>query len=102
MTTSALDLAYKKRARLRDYLEETGPIEDLGWAGPGESLEDSVRWARRKVVAACDYSMPRRKYRQVKGSMFWRNDQFAALHGECFAARRKFTRSKGDNLLHEA
>ena len=53
-----------------------------------------MRSARQKVVAACDYSMPRRKRRQAKGSMYWWNDQLAALRRECLAARRKFTRSK--------
>ena len=72
-----------------------------GSALPG-SFEATVRSARQKVVAACDYSMPRRKCRQAKGSMYWWNDQLAALRRECLAARRKFTRPKGDATLHEA
>ena len=36
-----------------------------------------------------------------KGSMFWWNDQLAALCWECLAAFRKFILSKGDILLHE-
>ena len=35
-------------------------IDELGWAKSAESLEDTMRAARRKVVAACDHSMPRR------------------------------------------
>ena len=61
-----------------------------------------MRSTRQKVVAACDYSMPHRKRRQAKGSMYWWNDQLAALRRECLAARRRLTRSKGDSLLHEA
>ena len=54
------------------------------------------------MVAACDYSMPRRKRRQAKGSMYWWNDQLAALRRESLAAREKYTRSKGDATMHEA
>ena len=54
------------------------------------------------MVAACDYSMPRRKRRQAKGTMYWWNDQLASLRRECLAARRKFTHTKGDAMLHEA
>ena len=85
------------RERLRVHLETTRLIDELG-----ESLEDTVRSTREKVAAACDYSMPRRKRRQAKGSMHWCNDQLAALRRECLAARWRFTRSKGDSLLHEA
>ena len=90
------------RERLRVHLETTRLIDELGWVEPAGSLEDTVRSTRQKVVAACDDSMPRRKRRQAKGSMFWWNDQLAALRRECLAARRRFTRSKGDSLLHEA
>ena len=34
--------------------------------------------------------------------MYWWNDQLSVLRRECLAARRRFTRSKGDFLLHEA
>ena len=61
-----------------------------------------MRSARQKLVAVCDYSMPRRKRRHAKGSMYWWNDQLAALRRECLAARRKFTRPKGDAMLYEA
>ena len=54
------------------------------------------------MVAACDYSMPRRKRRKAKGSMYWWNDQLAVLRRECLAAQRRFSCSKGDSLLHEA
>ena len=30
---------------------------ELGWAKSAGSLEDTVRAARRKMVAACDHSM---------------------------------------------
>ena len=46
--------------KLQKHLEETRLIDELGWAKSAESLEDTVRAARRKVVAACDHSMPRR------------------------------------------
>ena len=38
----------------------------------------------------------------MQASQGWWNDQLAALRRECLAARRKFTRSKGDATLHEA
>ena len=90
------------RERLREQLEETRLIDELGWVCPAGSFEATVRSARQKVVAACDYSMPRRKRRQAKGSMYWWDDQLAAVRRECLAARRKFTRSKGNAMLHEA
>ena len=82
------------RERLRVHLQTTRLIDE-------PDLEDTVRSMRQKVVAACDYSMSRRKRSQAKGSMYWWNDQLAALRRECLAARRRFTRSKGDSLLHE-
>ena len=66
------------------------------------SLEDTVRAARRKVVAACDYSMPRRGHGRTEGSMYWWNDQLSVLRQKCLTTRRKFARSKGDSLLREA
>ena len=61
-----------------------------------------MRAARRKVVAACDHSMPRRRHGRTGDSMYWWNDQLSVLRRECLTARRRFTRSKGDPLLHEA
>ena len=46
--------------KLREHLEEARLIDELGWARSAGSLKDTVRAARRKVVAACDHSMPRR------------------------------------------
>ena len=57
--------------KLREHLEETRLIGELGWARSAESLEDTVRAARRKVVAACDHSMPRRGHRCTGDSMYW-------------------------------
>ena len=90
------------RERLRVHLETTRLIDELGWVEPAGSLEDTVRTTRQKFVAVCGYSMPRRKSRQAKGSMYSWNDQLTALRRECLAARRRFTRSKGDSLLHES
>ena len=44
--------------KVREHLEETRLIDELGWAGSAGSLEDTVRAPRWKVVAACDHSMP--------------------------------------------
>ena len=60
--------------KLREHLEETRLIDELGWARSAESLEDTVRAARRKVVASCDHSMPRRGHRRTRDSMYWWND----------------------------
>ena len=54
------------------------------------------------MIEACDYSMPCFKRRQAKGSMYWWNDELAALRREGLAARPKSTRSKGDAMLNEA
>ena len=45
-----------------------------------------MRSKRQKVVAACDYSMHHER-RQAKGSMYWWNDQLAALRRECLAVQ---------------
>ena len=88
--------------RLNNHLEETGHIDELGWAKSAGSLEDTEWAASREVVAACDHSMPRRGHRRTGESMYWWNDQLSALRRKYLAARRRFTRSKGDSLLHEA
>ena len=54
------------RERIRVYLLTSRLIDELGWVGPAEALEDTVCSARRKVVAACDYSMPCRKRRPCR------------------------------------
>ena len=46
--------------KLREHLEETRLIDELDWAGSAGSLEVTLWTARRKVVAACDHSIPRR------------------------------------------
>ena len=88
--------------KLREHLEETRLIDELGWARSDGSLEDTVRAARRKVVAACDHCMPRRGHRCTGDSMYWWNDQLSVLRRKCLTARRSFTRSMGDPLLREA
>ena len=88
--------------KLQKHLEETGLIDELGWAKSAGSLEDTVRARRRKVVAACDHSMPRRGHGRTGDSMYWWNDQLSVLRRECLAARRRFTNSKSDSLLHQA
>ena len=88
--------------KLREHLEETMLIDELGWAKSAGSLEDTVRVAGRKVVAACDHSMPRRGHGRTGDSVYWWNDQLSVMRQNCLAARRSFTSSKGDPLLPEA
>ena len=59
-----------------------------------------VMW--RKVVAACDHSMPRRGHTRNKTSIYWWNSQFSVLCHECLTERRKLPHSKGDAVLHQA
>ena len=40
---------------LREHLEKTRLMDELDWVRSAGSLEDTVRAARRKVVAACDH-----------------------------------------------
>ena len=61
-----------------------------------------MREARRKVVAACDHSMPRRRHGRTGDSMYWWKDQLSVLRRKFLTARRRFIRSKGDPLLREA
>ena len=42
------------RESLKVHLEATRLIDELGWVEPAGPLEDTVRLARQKVVAACD------------------------------------------------
>ena len=90
------------KTKLQKHLEETRLIDELGWAKSAGSLEDTVRASRRKVVAACDYLIPRRGHGRTGDSMYWWNDQLSVLRRECLAARWRFTRPKGDSLRHEA
>ena len=88
--------------KLREHLEETRLINELGWAGSDGSLEDTVRAARRKQVAACDHSMPRHGQGCTGDSMYWWNDQLSVLRRKCLTGQQRFTRSKDDPLLREA
>ena len=103
--SSSLRKASKRlvgKDNLREHLEETRLIHELGWARSAGSLEDTVQAARRKVVAACDHFMPRHGHGRTGDSMYWWNDQLSILRRKCLTARRRFTRSKGDPLLREA
>ena len=46
-----------RKDKLREHLEETRLIDELGWARSAGSLEDTVRAARRKVVAECGHML---------------------------------------------
>ena len=81
--------------KLREHLKETRLIDELDCLRSAGWLEDTVRAARRKVVAACDHSIPRRRHGRTGDSMCWWSDQLFALCRKCLTARRKFTRSKG-------
>ena len=88
--------------KLREHLEETRLIDELGWARSAGSLEDTVGAMRRKVVAACDHSMTRRGHGRTGDSIYWWDDHLSVLRRKCITARRRFTRSKSDPLLREA
>ena len=74
--------------KLQKHLEETRLIDELGWAKSAGSLEDTVRAARRKVIAACDHSMLRWRHGRTGDSMYWWNDQLSVLRRECITVRR--------------
>ena len=65
--------------KLQKHLEETRLIDELGWVKSAASLEDTVRAARQKVVAACDHSMLPRGHGRIRDSMYWWNDQLSVL-----------------------
>ena len=88
--------------KLREHLEESRLIDELGWARCAGSLEDSVRAARRQVVAACVHSIPRHGHGRIKDSMYWWNHNLSVLRRKYLTAWRRFIRSKGDPLLREA
>ena len=91
-----------RKDKLRENLYETRPKDELGSARSAGSLEDTVGAARRKAVAACDHSIPRRGHGRTEDSMYWWKDHLSVLRRKCHATRRKFTRSESDSLLHEA
>ena len=88
--------------KLREHLKRKRLIDELCWAKSAGSLEDTVRAARRKVVAACHHSMPRRGHGRTGDSMCRWNEQLSILRRKCLTARFSFTRSKSDPLLREA
>ena len=57
--------------KLHEHLEETRLLDVLVWARSAGLLENTVRAVRRKVVAACDHSMPRHGYGRTGDSMYW-------------------------------
>ena len=67
------------KGKLREHLKETRLINELGCERSAGSLQDSVRAARRKVVAACDHSIRRRGHGRTGDSMYWWNDQLSVL-----------------------
>ncbi|XP_043463483.1 uncharacterized protein LOC122499280 [Leptopilina heterotoma] len=90
------------REKLAESLAEARAIHELGWMTKPISVGDKVREARRVIIAACNYSMPRRHQTKArKGALYWWSDELARLRRECNAARRKYTHSKGDLLLQE-
>ena len=69
---------------------------------PSKSLlQNTVCFARQKMIAACDHSMPRWGQWRAQSSMYWWNGTLSGLRSTCNAARRKPIRSKGDPTLHE-
>ena len=54
--------------------------------------------ARRKVVEACDHSMPRRGHGRTGDSMYWWNDQLSVLRRKCltFVLLTKGNKPLGD------
>ena len=46
--------------------------------------------------------MPHRRHGRTGDSMYWLSDQLSVQRRKCCTARRRFTHSKGDPLLHEA
>ena len=55
--------------KIQKHDEETRLIDELSCAKSAGSLEDTVRAARRKVVAACDHSMFRRGHGRTGDSV---------------------------------
>ena len=102
MRSPSWNIKQLSKDKLREHLEETRLIDELGWPTSARSLEDTVRAARQKVVTACDHSMPRRGHGRTGDLMYWWNDQLSVLRQKCLTVRRRFARSKGDPLLREA
>ena len=73
--------------KLREHLEETRLIDELGWARSAGLLENTVQVARRKVVAACDHSMPRRGHGRAGDLMYWWNEWLSVLRRKCLITR---------------
>jgi len=72
-----------------------GPLDDtLAEADPGE-------WVDFVLTTACNTAAPRMKGRTSRKSMYWWNDQIAALRTRAIRAKRAFCRARGPNVPEE-
>lgn len=87
--------------KFRESLECSSLIDQLGWLDTPRSLDDLIRSAENRILEACNASM-RRSHSSFKGTdKYWWTDEIAELRRLCVAARRRYTRSRGDKDLYE-
>ena len=68
-----------RKDKLREYLEETRLIDELGWAKSAGSLGDTLRTMGWKVVAVHDHSMSGWGHTRTTNSMYWSNVKLSVL-----------------------
>lgn len=91
------------KEKLSQFLTEARLIDEMGWGTRPQTWEQEVRATRKTISAACDAAMPRRNPNGpgVK-SVYWWSEELASLRKHCLAARRSYTRSKGNLQLQAA
>ena len=88
------------KAKLRDQLAETKIMDDFGWLKQNDNADQVVQRTKKKIVAACDAAMPQRKENKKKSTcMYWWNSELQRLKKLSLVARRRYTKSKGNEEL---
>lgn len=71
-------------------------IDELGWVERPESLDELVRAAKKKIMEACYTATPRRRSCRKGTDKYWWTEEIAELRRGCVRARRRYTRSRGN------
>lgn len=88
--------------KLRQFMEEQKILESMNWVKKEKSHIIEIKNTVQKIKEACDRCMPRRKRQNVvREPAYWWTEEISATRKRCLEARRKYTRSRGDQGLNE-
>lgn len=74
-------------------------LDELDWVQRSHSLNGLVLEAKKKISEACLASMPKRRAGFRGADKYWWTAEIAELRRMCMTARRRYTRSRGDEAL---